>query len=166
MFKQIVVALDGSEWGEAILPSVQALSEGTGAQLTLARVLKEAIATYPLEPAIVGLLATEVEQEHLQAAATARHDAAEQARAQAMGYLERVAQGLRRGTPIRCEVFTGDAAETVLDLARVIGADLITLSTHWREDAGKDALGAVAEEIVRRSEIATLLIRPTYMHRR
>ena len=159
MLKRILLPLDGSELGEATLPTVRALIEGTDARVVLLRVLKEPVAVYPMEPALVGLLGESLEKDHLLAAAETRHSAAVNQRVQAEGYLQRVASAhFLPGARVQVEVLTGSVSETISQVAQVMHADMIAMSTHWHGDANYSPFGAVAEQVVRSSPVAVLLV--------
>jgi nucleotide-binding universal stress UspA family protein len=54
----------------------------------------------------------------------------------------------------------GLVAETILDAAEVMQADLIAMSTHGRTGMLRLLLGSVAEQVVHQSKIPVMLIRP------
>lgn len=56
-------------------------------------------------------------------------------------------------------VRTGSAADEIVELARVIPADMIVLSTHGRTGLKHVLLGSVAEHVVRRAPCPVLVVR-------
>jgi nucleotide-binding universal stress UspA family protein len=54
----------------------------------------------------------------------------------------------------------GMVAETIVEVAEVEQADLIAMSTHGRTGILRLLLGSVTEQVVHRSKIPVLLIRP------
>lgn len=54
----------------------------------------------------------------------------------------------------------GRAAEEILDEAEKVNADLIAIATHGRSGVARVRLGSVADQVVRRAEIPTLVFGP------
>jgi nucleotide-binding universal stress UspA family protein len=147
MFKKILVPLDGSETSEAVLPHVVALANCTGAQVVLLRVV-----TQPMYETVFGdtLLSHTVPLPEETGS-----------RAHAEGYLQRVAfDFFHNSKNVTYEVTSGPVAETILDFAVGIEADLIAMSTHGRSGLARMVIGSVADEVVRRSHLPVLLVRP------
>lgn len=146
MYKKILVPLDGSEFSERVLPQVAALAKSTGAQVILLR-----IAPAPIyEPVLIVPNALNVppspEQDTF---------------AQAEGYLQRVAYDyFPPEVAVRLEVCNGPTAQTILEYASGIDADLIAMTTHGRSGLARFVMGSVAEEIVRNSHLPVMLVRP------
>lgn len=74
--------------------------------------------------------------------------------ARAEGLLARLAPGV---TSVRVAQ-AGPVAETVLEVTRQVGANLIALSTHGRAGFDRLVLGSVAESVIRRSEVPVLTL--------
>ncbi len=53
-----------------------------------------------------------------------------------------------------------NTAEAIVDRARRSGADIIAMGTHGRSGLARALLGSVAEDVVRRSPVPVLIIRP------
>ena len=146
--KQLIVALDGSELAEAVLPSVAELAKAINLKVTLLR-------SYTLPPIIGGYegyipnldlnkLKTESEKD-------------------AVSYLDNKVQQLRNQglndvTPLASE---GEAAETIIELARRSPNSLIAMCTHGRSGVMRWMLGSVTEKVVRHSGDPVLVIRAT-----
>jgi nucleotide-binding universal stress UspA family protein len=81
--------------------------------------------------------------------------------AQAEGYLQRVAFDLLPDQNVTLSVVGGPTADNILELATQMDVDLIAMTTHGRSGVGRMVMGSVADEIVRRSHLPVLLIRPT-----
>jgi len=64
---------------------------------------------------------------------------------------------------VKHEIITkiGDIAESVLQVAKEIQADLIVMATHGRTGLGHFFLGSVAEKVVREAPCPVLTVRPT-----
>lgn len=147
MYKKILVPLDGSELSEGVLPYVDSLARRMGAQVVLLRVITAPV----LEPVLAdGLAAHPVPSDD------------SGTRAHAEGYLQRVAfDHFDPNVQVSYEVSGGPIAETILDYASGVEADLIAMSTHGRSGIARIVIGSVADEIVRRSNLPVLLVRPT-----
>jgi nucleotide-binding universal stress UspA family protein len=146
MYKKILVPLDGSPVSEKVLPHVSELAECTGAEIVLLRVV-------PM-PAYENVFA-----DTSLTPAPAPEEVG--ARAHAEGYLQRVAfDFFPAKLQVSYEVSGGPIAETILDYAAGIQADLIAMSTHGRTGLARIVIGSVADEIVRRANLPVLLVRP------
>lgn len=64
-----------------------------------------------------------------------------------------------RNVEIATEVHQGDARESILEVAKKVGADVIVLGTHGRTGVGRWLIGSVAESVVRTSPIPVLTVR-------
>ncbi|MBI3854411.1 MAG: universal stress protein [Planctomycetes bacterium] len=135
-WKRIVVALDGSERSESILPEAVRLAEKLGATLDLLRVAIPVVAAGPGEAPIL------VPPED------------------PMPYLKSVAQRLKeQGVEARPVALEGRAAESILRHLRAAGASLLCMTTHGRSGLARILLGSVAEEVVRKAPCPVLLQR-------
>lgn len=65
---------------------------------------------------------------------------------------------LRQGIPSHSEIRQGAVAEMLVDIARLYEAGLIVIGTEGREGAGPVVVGAVAEQLVRRSSCPVLAV--------
>jgi nucleotide-binding universal stress UspA family protein len=63
------------------------------------------------------------------------------------------------GVPTRTRIVSGNPAEEILRQSHEGEFDLIAMSTHGRRGLDRVMMGSVAEEVVRRAEIPTLLCR-------
>ncbi len=146
MYKKILVPLDGSDLSEAVLPHVVELAKCMNSDVVLLRVV-----TQPTYETVYGEVASVM------------HSPSEgpSARAHAEGYLQRVAYDMFPPTvTVAYEVSGGPVADTILDYAAGIHADLIAMSTHGRSGISRLVIGSVADEVVRRSHLPVLLVRP------
>lgn len=142
-FRSIVVPLDGSRFGEYALPYALGLARRAKAKLELAHVCESP--TY-LEPS----LATAVRYDN---------EAAERGRA----YLADVGRRVRAAVPAVEVAFTllqGQVADALFEAIGRTNPDLVVLTTHGRGPLSRFWLGSVATELVQRSPIPVLLIRP------
>jgi nucleotide-binding universal stress UspA family protein len=144
MHKRILVPLDGSDFSEAVLPHAQSLAQALDAEIVLLHVIVEpapefALPTSPLSPPIEVKKEKEKSREYIKAVCYK---------------LEQ--EGLRVTYLIR----EGAVAETILDAAEVMQADMIAMSTHGRTGLLHLLLGSAAEQVVQKSPILVSLIRP------
>src|SRR5947209_6097351 len=116
MYERILVALDGSEFAEAVLPLVEEMAEKFGSTVVLLRVAPRLASTsVAVSPAQDPTLTHRLELE-----------AAE-------SYLGTVAGRLRgKGRTVTNVQLQGNAAEEILEYARREGIELIAITTHGR----------------------------------
>ena len=132
MYRRILVALDGSELAEQVLPHAEALAERFGATLVLLRV------TAP-EAAPAGALDAE--------------------RREADRYLTGLYDRLTaRGLRVHYQRPEGPPAALIVEHARNQDADLIALTTHGRSSTRRPAFGSVAEAVSHSAPCPLLLV--------
>lgn len=141
MIRQILVPLDGSALAESVLPAAAAMAGGFGARVTLLHIVEER----PPDT-IHG-------QPHL----------TDGDRAQA--YLDEVARRpVFRDRAVEVHVHrpqAGDVAESVVEHARELGADLVVLSTHGKSGLRGLLFGSIAIRALQRETTPILLVNPT-----
>lgn len=141
MIRQILVPLDGSALAESVLPAAAALAGGFGARVTLLHIVEER------PPGTIH------GQPHL----------TDGDRAQA--YLEEVARRpIFRDRVVDVHVHlpqAGDVAESVVDHARELEADLVVLSTHGKSGLRGFLFGSIAIRALQRGTTPILLVNPT-----
>lgn len=146
--KQILVPLDGSEHAERALPHAFWLARQNNARLTL---------LYVVEP-FVALMPSTLGWEHM--SAQVDETANEALARQAAEYMETIA--LRYSTVdflAEAVVRHGATAETILQYAGEIGADLIAMATHGRTGLRRWVYGSVTEKVLRGVHAALLVVR-------
>lgn len=144
----VLVALDDSPYAEMVIRMSLALPLPAGSRLTVASVVPE--------PTLVGgitlgrLLGLEEGADGLM-----------QSRKQsAKRQLESAAKRLRAGgSAVETVVATGRVAERLLGLAQEVSAELIILGARGSSDAGRFALGGVAQQVVKHAACGVLLVR-------
>jgi nucleotide-binding universal stress UspA family protein len=140
MYRRALVALDGSEVAETIMPLIFKIAGPL--EVTLLRV------NVPVRPLAV------------EGAGPAIFEDPESARIDAEEYLAPLAVDLRRrGVRVKTEVRRGEAAEEILKAAREGKADVIAMTTHGRTGLGRLLFGSFAETVLRESELPVLLMR-------
>lgn len=148
MFKKILVPLDGSELSEAVLPHVKKLAETVGAEVILLRVITTPVSEY----VYTGLPTFPVPSLPV----TSNRDLF----AQAEGYLQRVAFDYFPDQPVTLQELGGPTTDSILGFAETQHVDLIAMTTHGRSGLSRMVLGSVTDEVVRRSHVPVLLVRP------
>jgi nucleotide-binding universal stress UspA family protein len=137
MFERIVVPLDGSPRGEAILTQVRRILFHKDAEVLLVRAVAVPPSLEGMGGELPGLL-----------------------RAQATQYLQRLEKRLlEQGARVQCIVRTGEAAEVILDVAEEEHASLIAMTTHGRSGLQRWALGSVTERVLHASKVPVLAVR-------
>ena len=150
MYKEILLALDGSPLAEAAVPHARALAKAFGARVTLLSVVQP-VGIYP-QSGVVGpvvSIALNVEEEM------------ESVRR----YLRTIAEQFEaEGINVEEVVREGDAASQICDYAHESRADLIVMSTHGRSGVQRWVYGSVADKVLRGAKVPILLIRAQTAH--
>jgi nucleotide-binding universal stress UspA family protein len=151
MLDQLLVTLDGSDFGEQALPFARAIAEKTGASVNLSHVSC-------CEPPTDLLQNTPFQYEGVSMEAYLDKHADRQRR-----YLLERETALKAELPgnrICSALLEGYVTEAVERHAREIGASLIVMTTHGRTGVSRAWLGSVADSLVRNSNFPLLVIRP------
>ncbi|HEX3273672.1 MAG TPA: universal stress protein [Gemmatimonadales bacterium] len=147
----ILVPLDGSPLGEAVLRPAAALARIRGTGLTLVQVvppvLEVADMTLPLAAAV---------------AVPGEPGMTELLQQEAQDYLDALVAELRtEGIPATGTAVVGyHVAKTIQELARPERFGLIAMATHGRGGVRRLALGSVADKLVRSADVPVLIHRP------
>ena len=162
MFEQILVPLDGSRFGSSALKYAISLAQHFSAQVTLVQAVKPAI------PSMAPAMPEGMVDPH--AAEIAVQGAREQDRRNVTKvrlYLRRKARELR-STGLTCSysIPVGEPAQSILNICRKEGADLIIMSTHGKGGLKRAILGSIADEVSRKSRVAVLLVPQRRLRRR
>lgn len=151
MFERLVVALDGSEVAERILPHVVALAKQFGSEVTLLQVT-EAPETVMAEVAAAAEPPGAVAIDPMPIIEAERQGAAE--------YLAGIEARLRGdGLTVACAEPEGSPAAAIVDYAQEHRADLIAMTTHGRSGLGRLVFGSVADSVLRHAPCPVLLVR-------
>ena len=151
MLDQLLVTLDGSDFGEHALPFARAIAEKTGASVNISHV-------HCCEPPTDLLQNTPFQYEGVSMAAYQEKDAEEQ-----RAYLRVQEEALKAELPqnrICSALLEGYVTEALERHAREIDAKLIVMTTHGRTGVSRAWLGSVADSLVRNSSFPLLVIRP------
>jgi nucleotide-binding universal stress UspA family protein len=155
MYTRIIVALDGSELAERVLPYVEALAEKFGSAVILLR------ATAP--PEVLAASAAGTGPPLMPADRPMPVDPTpiiEAERQEAASYLGMLAGRLRRrGLAVTHEHHEGLAADVIVARARESRAALIAMTTHGRGGLGRLLFGSTADAVLRHAPCPVLLVR-------
>jgi nucleotide-binding universal stress UspA family protein len=140
MEQRILVPLDGTEVGEAVLPKLEDLVLRTvplmDTQVTLLKVISNMNFNMLTEDEDAQLPISEDELKKLTQ--------------ESQEYLGTIAEGLRsKGIQVNTAVTVGRAAEEIVKTARTINANLIAMSTHGRSGVIRWAIGSVTGKVMR-----------------
>lgn len=143
MYKKILVALDGSQRSEHILPYARSLAKA----LKIPVELLHAIDLDALMPAVI---AQQGRYQEIMAAEQKNNS----------DYLKKIA-GSFSGTAVDCSLEIGRAAELIVDHAAAQAGTLIAMTTHGRSGVKRWLLGSVAEKVLHAATNHVLLARAT-----
>lgn len=144
MYKRILIPLDGSALSETILSHAQSLAQSLDAEIILLHVIVEPPAEFippvsPLSPPI------EIKKEH----------------AETKGYLKDICTRLEKdGAHATYLIREGAVAETILEVAEIMQADLIAMSTHGRTGGKRLLLGSITDWAIKNSPLPVMVFHP------
>ena len=142
MYKKIVVPLDGSELAKKALAEAEKVATCFGSEIVLFQV----VPFMPIygSPELVTPLIIDEKQKEL-----------------AERYIINLVEDLKkRDLKVSGVVRTGQqVAMEIIDFAKEVGADLITMSTHGRSGITRWLLGSIALKVLARAETPVLLVR-------
>jgi len=143
MFRNILVPLDGSSFGEQALPLALSIARRSGAALKVMQVHQLLDSYYAGLPALDGTLEESLRQ----------HEKA---------YLENVASRVREASPVKVSTIfeEGQVAASIKLHAVDAKVDLVVMTTHARGAVGRFWLGSTADELVRELPMPVLLNHP------
>lgn len=139
----VLVALDGSELAESVLPYVIDLASRLSLEILAVRVVP------PIHAFWMDHLPEELSEEQ------------ERAEAAAKEHLERTASSLsKRGLSVQWRLLAGHPATAIVELAREMPHDIVAVATHGRSGIARLAMGSVSEAIIRGTGDPVLVVRP------
>ncbi len=146
MFREILVPVDGSSFGELALPVALGIACKSGGEVRLVTV----VTPLPVDRAKED--GTSMEEGRVRLAI--RHAESYQAELQKRVILSGC------DVPISCHVETGPVVRMLDDHARSAGVDLLVMTTHGRGPLQRAWLGSVADGLLRRTPCPILAVRP------
>ena len=145
ILKSILVPLDGSRESEAVIPHVEWLASGLGAEVVLFH-------------ALAGGYHTITAKGYEYVIYPEQQIASDKAFAE--DYLTRVGKQLKdKGLTPTVEVRTGNAAEEIIKFVGEVHADMVAMSTHGRSGVRRWVFGSVADKVLREGDKPLLLVR-------
>jgi nucleotide-binding universal stress UspA family protein len=153
MQERILVPLDGTHIGEAVLPKLEDLILRTtprlDAEVTLLKVLSKMNFNVLHEDEAAQLPIDEKELKQM------TQDSQE--------YLDRVAEGLRaKGIKVNTLISIGNAPKEIVKAANDIKAHIIAMATHGRSGIVRWAIGSVTDNVIRlEGNIPVLAVKAT-----
>lgn len=144
MFGNILVPLDGSSRAELAIPVAARLAQVSGGTVVLLRVVytpDDYIAYQTLEPIMMQKsLGVELEE--------------------ARNYLDKLTHlDDLAGVHTKTDVFTGDAAATILSTVDEYHSDLIVMSSHGYTGMKHWIMGSIAEKVAQHAPVPVLVLR-------
>ncbi|MCA9824576.1 MAG: universal stress protein [Dehalococcoidia bacterium] len=147
MYRSILVPLDSTPEAERALPHVRTLQAAVGGQVTLLLVAESAETTLAAVAEMFGASGSV-------RAAIERENTLE---AVGQAYLRNVRDDV--GKPgWRLLVAEGNPAEAIAEEAVRGGHDLVVMASHARRGLGRLLFGSVADEVIRRGRVPTLVV--------
>ena len=153
MKQKILVPLDGTTFGESILPKLQTLvfdnAPGADVEVTLLRV--------------ISTVNFNVLTDNKAAQLPISADDLEDITKKEQQYLDSVAGKLRSNTvAVMTRIVVGNAAEEIVKVGKEIKANLIAMSSHGRTGIIRWAIGSVTDRVMRlEGTIPVLAVHPT-----
>ncbi len=145
MYKRILIPLDGSILSEAVLPHAETIAKVMGAEIVLLHVIPSIAPEFSVPPLASTL------------------NAFQDAQAEMKSYLKGMCLKLEKGDlRVTYLIREGAIAETILEVAELMRADIIAMSTHGRTGAERLLLGSVTEQVVHHSPLPVMVIRPKF----
>jgi len=140
MEERILVPLDGTEVGEAVLPKVEDLVLKTTPRMDAEVILLKVISNVNFN------VLTEDDAAQLPMSEDEKTGLTREAQA----YLDKVGQKLTaKGIKVKSLVTFGHAAEEIVRAARQTKVHLIAMSTHSRSGIVRWAIGSVTDKVIR-----------------
>ena len=150
MYERILVPLDGSKIGEAVLPYIEELvaklTPKVKAEVTLLQVISSLT-----HFVIAGEASVQVPYNGKEIA---------QIKRRAKDYLDKAGKDLiSLGAKVNIKVTTGSAAEEIIREANETKADLVAMSTHGRHGLSRWAFGSVTDKVLQAGKLPVLVAR-------
>jgi nucleotide-binding universal stress UspA family protein len=142
MYEKILVALDGSQFSEAILPYSRLLADKLKLAVELIHVIDSEMAT-PTSTAGQLVYQSVIAAE----------------KSKSLDYLKKVAASFPAATKVTCSVESGNPAEVIIDKATAQRLTLIAMTTHGRSGINRWLLGSVADKVLQGAFNPLLLVR-------
>jgi len=153
MKERILVPLDGTEIGEAVLPKLEDLILKATPRMDVEVTLLHVISNLNFN------VLTEDERAQL----PIPPDELKERNEKAQSYLDKIAESLKsKGIEVKTMIKVGHVADEIVKAAREINAHLIAMATHGRSGIVRWAIGSVTDSVIRlEGTIPVLAVRAT-----
>ena len=155
MFERIIVPLDGSRLSAQSVPYAAEVAKRFDAEVILVRVLATSGLSLispsagEAKTAVSDIIPQETQMKDVDNASNAKR------------YLMNWAASLKaQGVKVSYQVTIGSPARSIMELAQAQQASLIVMMSHGRGAFRRAIMGSVADEILRRSALPVLIVRP------
>ncbi len=146
MYKKIMVPLDGSPMAECVLPHVERIGKGCGAEKVVLIRVEEPMAVPP--SAKIRFTEKDIEQFEADKVAIARD------------YLDQLAEKLGYDwAQVEKVVLTGSVSSQLVDYAKKNASDLIVIATHGRSGISRWVWGSTADRLLRSACTPIFMVR-------
>lgn len=142
MYSKILVALDGSQLSEQVLPYARFIAAKLGIPVEVLHVVE-------IEEPRSASAEQQIRYQSL--------FAAEQKNS--MAYLEKIAASFPERAAVSCWIEIGNSAEAIVDRAAHDASTLIAMTTHGRSGINRWLLGSVADKVLHAATNPLLLVR-------
>ena len=145
LISRILLPLDGSEAGEAVIPHIKELKSRLGAEVTLLEVVPAG--------------------RHIRTVGGLDHilypeQQVEAFKAEAREYLDKVAKRLQKSKgEVKVEIRVGDVAREIMKFSEENDVSLIAISSHGHSGMTKWVFGSTAQKVIQTSNIPVLAVR-------
>jgi nucleotide-binding universal stress UspA family protein len=141
----VLVLLDGSDLGDAVVPALLPFAEALHWTLLLASALPAQRPSLPFQGAVIPLSSDDTpDPEHI------------------LSHLARMAASVRAaGVEAQSTVASGDRVDAIRELAVSADCDLIAMSTHGRSGLARLAIGSLTDALIRTAPIPVVAVHPT-----
>jgi nucleotide-binding universal stress UspA family protein len=152
MFNKILVCLDGSTLAEQIIPYAIEQALHFNAEVTLFQAVSVPSTVFVAPPVMAP-------GEPIPPTPTPEQ--VQEVKNEAWLYLESWAERMReKGLKVVSETWEDAPAEAITKYSAEKDVSLITMATHGRSGLGRTVMGSVADEVIRRSNLPILVLRP------
>jgi len=139
--KKVLIAIDYDQTAKKVAEKGFSLAKAMNAEITLLHVISKPVLYYSSYMATVPLQINNVSELN----------------AIAQNFLDKTKHDLR-GETIQTMVKEGDTAESILESAKKMNADIIVMGTHSRKWLENILMGSVAENVLKHSTLPLFII--------
>lgn len=150
LFRRILVPLDGSVTSSSVVSAAAEMARCGDAHLVFLRVVAP-VPIYIMDPQVPAYPTAVIDP-----------DATQQAASDAQEELAALATSMEHEYSVKADTVvevSGATADTILDVARRRGADLVAMTTHGR-GASRLVIGSVTDKVLRGGHLPMLLFHP------